>query len=459
MVKIIITWLSLLLISFTSNIESELPIMRLTKQQFDDFYASCPLPTKEDLVTMIQQRYPSWSTDYCVLILGTSFGEGYINDPYLIYAWCCAMLGYRVSSSASYDARFLTDQGAWDAIAPWGGTITPDYFTRPVVYQHFNSMDYDQSLKACYLAIINTDTNIFACSGDYYGGSAYSVYHSPIYTDIYVWYVVGRPIEDGYSPYVDNGYPTKLSEFRITLFHTLAIPTMYWSEYPHNLGYWCKAGESSSGGYEATENCFSFDCNNLVKAILNGWYDNRTFAPNAFPSTSPYHWYNYFQPITRPNFGDWSPLELIQNCANVSYNFGQLNQTSVLFYDGPQYDHIGVYVGEFIREGHTYNTIECTTAYGGGVVSTYVDSTGRKYANKETPYASGSWLSHGLLTPWLVYDFDLVDPGGIVTPIPPGGGVNPPWVESPQPYSNFTTKPWMYQKRYDLQPKNRWRYI
>lgn len=440
--SVIILWLSLLLtpfIQFNDGIQN----MRLTKQQFDEFYASCPLPTKEDLMVMIQQRNPSWSNDYCVLVLGTSFGENYVNDPYLTYAWCCAMLGYRNSNSASYDPRFATDQGAWDAIAPWGGTVAPDYFTRPVVYQHYNTMDADESLKACYLAIINTDTNIFACSGDYYGGSTYSVYHSPIYTAIYVWYVVGRPVEEGYDVYSDTGYPTLLSQFRMKIFHILACPTMYWSNYPHNLGNWCLAGDGETVGgdtYYATEDCFSFDCNNLVNSILNGWYDNRT--------------HNYHAVLSRT--GDQAPDTLISRCDNVSYDFSQLNKTSVLFYDGPQYDHIGVFVGEFIRNGNTYNTIECTTAYGGGVVATYVDSTGRKYANKETPYASGSWNSHGLLTPWLVYDVDLIDPGGIVTPIPPGGGIIPPWEESPQPYPSFTTKYWLYQKRYDLRPQRRW---
>lgn len=472
MAKIIITWLSLLLISFTSNVEDLLmanivPISRgraLTETEVNYYFNQIGDISDNDLWTLASTLY-GMDYDTFLVWLGWEAGEGYeytsLQNPNPIY------LGYMSCNAATNLYVAYSDHTAAGLCATIRGADMRPYYdmanmqgrARTVLNNWQSSPTYQYTMRVCYLSLANPDQRVWSFAlGNY--GDQYKILHcyNTSNQDVWAWldpfgatrtysYDVdnGGVLGGGYDVYSDTGYPTKLSQFRAKIFHALAIPTMYWSKYPHNLGYWNRQGEADPlEGYYANQDCFSFDCNNLVNAILNGWYDNRT--------------YGYFQQLTRT--GDQAPDTLINRCDNVSYDFTQLSLTSVLFYDGPQYDHIGVFVGEFVRDGHTYNTIECTTAYGGGVVSTYVDRAGRKYANKESGYASGSWLKHGLLTPWLVYDVGNIDPGGNISPVNPGGGgVNPPWVESPQPYGSFTTKPWMYQKRYDLQPKNRWRYI
>lgn len=195
--------------------------------------------------------------------------------------------------------------------------------------------------------------------------------------------------------------PTTLSTFIDTMFHILTLPTGYWNSFPYNLGYY-----HSNGHY-------TFDCVNLIKVVLNGWE----------PYTTPG---DYTSNLSRT--GDCDEWGLISQCRGVSGDFTTLHNTSVLYMSG----HIGCYMGEFTRGGKIYNTIECTPSYGGGVVASYVDQNGDRWDCKNGTDYGGRWELHGLLTTWLTYDTEFVDPGDDTDPINPGGGdVNPPWWESP----------------------------
>lgn len=212
-------------------------------------------------------------------------------------------------------------------------------------------------------------------------------------------------------------YPTKLSEFIDTMFHILSIPTGYWNNFPYNLGYY-------HGSY------YTFDCVNLLKAVLNGWEDYTTVG-------------DYVHDLSRT--GDVNEWQFISECRGLSTDFTQMNVCSALYMQG----HIGCYMGgEFTRGGLVYNTIECTSGSlaGDGVVASYVDTNGIRYDHKGGTMI-GQWSHNGLLTGWLEYDVQFVDPGRDTDPINPGGGnVNPPWWENPDLSEKKKFKWWMYMK-------------
>lgn len=174
-------------------------------------------------------------------------------------------------------------------------------------------------------------------------------------------------------------YPTTVKDFLKTMFSLLDLSTGYWNEYPYNLGYYHSNGN------------FTFDCVNLLKAVLNGWEETK--EPG------------YFQrDLSRT--GDCDEWGLISQCPGNSSDFGKLKDVSVLYMSG----HIGCYVGEFTRSGKTYNVIECTSnAWGNGVIATYVDGSGRRLKYKGSSSQIGTWSRHGIMTKWLTYtsaDFD-----------------------------------------------------
>ena len=151
------------------------------------------------------------------------------------------------------------------------------------------------------------------------------------------------------------------------------VPNYYNNVYPYNCGYY--DGEK-----------FSFDCWNLVKAILGGWTDNRTkgyfISPSKFPT------------------GDCTGAGLLKQCHDCSKDFSKLSIPGTYLYlsDHP---HAGVYVGDKKIDGKIYNVIECTGAWQGGVLYSYVDSKGRRFQ-----YKGGSqvytWTDYGLL-PYVEY--------------------------------------------------------
>ena len=149
--------------------------------------------------------------------------------------------------------------------------------------------------------------------------------------------------------------------------------TFYKNKYPYNLCYINKDGRTTA------------DCVNLVKALLNGY--------NIYNNTVGY----YQKDLS--NTGDCTEAELIAQCNDVSPDFNKLTAPEVLYMKG----HIGSYVGECQRNGKTYNVIECTVSFGGGIVYSWVDSDGTRRACKGGN-KNGKWTLHGLPSKWVSYN-------------------------------------------------------
>lgn len=152
--------------------------------------------------------------------------------------------------------------------------------------------------------------------------------------------------------------------------------TFYKNKYPENLCYIHSDGRTSA------------DCLNLYKAILNG-YD--------ITKTNP----GYYQ-RDLSNTGDCTESGLLKQCTDVSSNFKLLKpgEPRLLYMSG----HIGAYIGEeVIKDGKTYNVIECTVNWQGGILYSYVDNSGVRFNYKGGSRVS-AWTKHGKLTPWVKYE-------------------------------------------------------
>ena len=148
--------------------------------------------------------------------------------------------------------------------------------------------------------------------------------------------------------------------------------TYYRNKYPDNLCYIHADGRTSA------------DCVNLLKAIFNG-YDVHNNTPS------------YYQ-RDLSNTGDCTEAELIGQCSDVSEDFTKLGtRPRVLYMSG----HIGAYLGrEIVKNGYTYNVIECTAAWGGGILYSYVRSDGKR-VNRKGGVLNGTWKKHGLPSKWV----------------------------------------------------------
>lgn len=166
-------------------------------------------------------------------------------------------------------------------------------------------------------------------------------------------------------------YPVTDKDYLAKLELAASQKTKYWNEYPYNLGYYHSDGK------------FSFDCVNLNKAILNGWECIKEVG--------------YFQrSLTRT--GDCDEWGFISQC-QYSTDFAKMDCIAALYMPG----HIGNYIGkDVVKNGHTYNAIECTGAWGGGVVYSYVDKAGRRF-NHKNGVQNGRWTHWGKMTKWLKY--------------------------------------------------------
>ena len=126
------------------------------------------------------------------------------------------------------------------------------------------------------------------------------------------------------------------------------------------------------------------DCNNLLKGLFNG-RDIYDYTPGR------YTW-----PLT--NTGDIGCEQMIGKCSDVSTNFKALKEGEprVLWLQG----HIGTYIGKTVNG--KYNVIECTPAWGGGVIYSWVDSDGTRRREKGGP-SIAVWKKHGKPTLWVSY--------------------------------------------------------
>lgn len=153
--------------------------------------------------------------------------------------------------------------------------------------------------------------------------------------------------------------------------------TYYKNKYPDNRCYVHTDGRTSA------------DCVNLYKSILSG-YDVYNQTPG------------YYQ-RTVPNTGDCTEIGLLNQCSDISSDFGKLveGQPRILYMSKPQ-RHIGAYIGEVVIDNRHYNVIEATCSFGGGIVYSWVDSDGTR-RNYKGAKKNCQWEKHGLMTKWVKY--------------------------------------------------------
>ena len=151
--------------------------------------------------------------------------------------------------------------------------------------------------------------------------------------------------------------------------------TYYSNSYPANCG-------------QIHENAvLSFDCIGMVKSVINN--------PDIVYKTSPIGYY------VKPNqvIPDATEKGILNLCTDVSSNFKNIVAGEYLYMAG----HAGVYVGLFQYNKERYNVIECTAAWSGGVVCSWVDTvTGKRY-NKKGGSQLRQWESHGKLSKYIDY--------------------------------------------------------
>lgn len=133
---------------------------------------------------------------------------------------------------------------------------------------------------------------------------------------------------------------------------------------------------------------FSGDCwNSIIKAFIWG--------KGVLPKNKGGYWYN----PGRYGLGDWNGAQILAKCSDVSSDFTKIAKGEMLITAAK--DHVGIYVGDYQVNGKTYNVIECTPAWNGGIQKTYVDAQGRRFNTKGGGQLL-AWAQHGKL-PWIDY--------------------------------------------------------
>ena len=153
--------------------------------------------------------------------------------------------------------------------------------------------------------------------------------------------------------------------------------TFYSNAFPYNCGFIHANGQQS------------FDCIGLVKCPIN--------EPDIFYRTSPEGYY------VKPGkvIPDTTEIGILNLCTDVSKDFHKLVKGEYLYMGG----HGAWFVGDYTDPSGVVNVIECTPAFGGGVVSSYVDQNGYRY-NHKGGFVSGRWESHGKLSKYIEYEKD-----------------------------------------------------
>lgn len=179
-------------------------------------------------------------------------------------------------------------------------------------------------------------------------------------------------------------------DYVVLLIHLARdVDTEYKNTWPYNLGYY---NENKK---------FSFDCWNLIKAIIWGWWENKTVG---------YYQKNNY---SKTGLGDWGGSKILSMCPATSTNFKDV--TVGAFMLSPKGDHAGTFIGDIMLNGKTYNTVECTAAWTKNVLFSYVDNSGNRCQYKGGPKHATGWAKWGML-PWIDYT---------VMPEPPTPGPDP----------------------------------
>ena len=151
-------------------------------------------------------------------------------------------------------------------------------------------------------------------------------------------------------------------------------PSIYRNVWPYNVLYW-----------DGTH--WYADCSNLMKALFNG-RDVYNPAVNSYQKDLS-------------NTGDVTVEGLFNQCTSRSSDFTKLKagEPRILHMNG----HMGAYIGKEVKRGKGIcNAIEATPAFEGGILYSYVDSSGRRL-NYKGGDQRGTWTGHGLPSLWVSY--------------------------------------------------------
>lgn len=165
--------------------------------------------------------------------------------------------------------------------------------------------------------------------------------------------------------------------FKDKLIHIVQdLKTKYQNTLPFNCGY-----------YDGS--AYSFDCWNLIKALIWGWEDTKING------------YYCFKP-DKNGMGDWTGKQILDKCTRVTTDFTYLEVGEYLITQ--DFTHAGIYIGEHEYGGNLFNVVECTPIWFGGVQFSWVDTMGKRKRNKFSSEVYGTWKYHGIL-PWVEYKY------------------------------------------------------
>lgn len=134
----------------------------------------------------------------------------------------------------------------------------------------------------------------------------------------------------------------------------------------------------------------SADCIGFIKGLIND--------PDIYKRFSPV---GYYAPIGKV-IGDIGERAIYNECTDRSTDFSKLAKGEYIEMDS-RVGHAGLYVGEFTDNSGICNVIECTTNFGGGITTSYVDSQGRRWNHKNGTLNDLRWERHGKLSRYVDY--------------------------------------------------------
>lgn len=149
--------------------------------------------------------------------------------------------------------------------------------------------------------------------------------------------------------------------------------------------------------YIDSENVMSADCIGMVKSLIND--------PNVYNKTQSYLFQKYGCSYVPPGLviPDTTERGILNLGTSISANFNKLTPGEYLYMNG----HAGVYVGDFKDDSGTVNVVECTPAFGGGITTSYVSTTGTRY-NHKGGSSLGKWEQHCKLTKYISYEGEKI---------------------------------------------------
>lgn len=362
--------------------------MRLTINTFSAAYnALSSTPTQQELVNMgAQQGLPEW---YMIACIGTTEGEGYVNELYLNYEWSCTFLNYWLEN---YYPQFCSSKDAMYAIM--SGWSDVGYYSEAAVTARFNNAS-DSTLKCVYLSIVDRDRNTRAVSGDYYDEGYYAYYDSVVYTNplISVWYTTGQPVID------DSGYATysMRTVSPVGEYNPCYMSNLYGASWA-NAWNTCIYGNPTETGADVLRNCTGYAQGRALE-IYNELKNN---VPTS-TANQPFHMLN-------ANAGEW-------------YGIAQNNGFTCDYYY-PSDGAIMVW-GQYGQAGHVAvvekvvdtNTVISTESGWGGIAG-QAWITHNRYRGSDGLWSGDLFTMGGYNFLGFIYNPAVGSPGGEVPPPP-----------------------------------------